>query len=100
MDFCGKPIIAYTIEALQESGVVDKIWVSTDDEEIAEIAKSFGAEIPFWRPKDLSDDLTGTIPVIAHAVKVMVEDGLEPFGLLWICNSAFGSIRSNSSSLL
>ena len=77
-DFCGKPIIAYTIEALQESGVVDKIWVSTDDEEIAEVAKSFGAEIPFLRPKKLSDDLTGTIPVIAHAVKVMIDDDLEP----------------------
>tara|TARA_A100001015_G_scaffold287058_1_gene356427 strand:- start:1363 stop:2058 length:696 start_codon:yes stop_codon:yes gene_type:complete len=77
-DFCGKPIIAYTIEALQQSGVVDRIWVSTDDEEIAEVAKSFGAEIPFLRANELSDDLTPTIPVIAHAVKVMLEQRLEP----------------------
>ena len=77
-DFCGKPIIAYTIEALQQSGVVDRIWVSTDDEEIAEVAKSFGAEIPFWRPKELSDDMTRTVPVIAHAVRVMLDHGLAP----------------------
>lgn len=77
-NFCGKPIIAYTIKALQESGVVDKIWVSTDDEEIAEVAKSFGAEIPFWRPKELSDDITRTVPVVAHAVQVMIDRGLKP----------------------
>ena len=77
-DFCGKPIIAYTIEALQKSGVVDRIWVSTDDEEIAEVAKLFGAEIPFWRPKELSDDITRTVPVIAHAVQVMIDRGLKP----------------------
>ena len=77
-DFCGKPIIAYTMKALQESGVVDKIWVSTDDEEIAEVAKSFGAEIPFWRPKELSDDVTRTVPVIAHAVQVMIAKGMKP----------------------
>ena len=77
-DFCGKPIIAYTIEALQQSGVVDRIWVSTDDEEIAEVAKSFGAEIPFLRPKELSDDMTRTVPVIAHAVRVMMDHGLAP----------------------
>ena len=77
-NFCGKPIIAYTIEALQESGVVDKIWVSTDDEEIAEVAKSFGAEIPFWRPLDLSNDTAGTLPVMVHAVKEMIKKSLDP----------------------
>ena len=77
-DFCGKPIIAYTIEALQQSGVVDRIWVSTDDEEIAEVAKSFGAEIPFLRPADLSDDIVATLPVMVHAVSEMESKGMDP----------------------
>ena len=77
-DFCGKPIIAYTIEALQQSGVVDRIWISTDDEEIAEVAKSFGAEIPFWRPAELSTDSATTLPVIVHAVKEMINRDLKP----------------------
>ena len=76
-DFCGKPIIAYTIEALQQSGVVDRIWVSTDDEEIAEVAKSFGAEIPFLRPVKLSTDSATTLPVIVHAVKEMISRNLK-----------------------
>ena len=77
-DFCGKPIIAYTIEALQKSGVVDRIWVSTDDEEIAEVAKTFGAEIPFWRTAELSNDMATTLPVMVHAVNEMINRGLDP----------------------
>ena len=76
-DFCGKPIIAYTIEALQKSGVVDRIWVSTDDEEIAEVAKSFGAKIPFWRPKKISDGFTQMLPVVANATSVMNDLNLD-----------------------
>ena len=66
--FCGKPMIAYTIENAIKAACFDKIIVSTDDLEIAEIAQEFGAETPFLRPDHLSDDHTGTIPVIAHAV--------------------------------
>ena len=66
--FCGKPMIAYTIETAIKAACFDKIIVSTDDLEIAEIAQEFGAETPFLRPDHLSDDHTGTIPVIAHAV--------------------------------
>lgn len=66
--FCGKPMIAWTIEAALQSRCFDKIVVSTDDPEIAEIAWHAGAEVPFQRPQSLSDDHTGTIPVIQHAI--------------------------------
>ncbi|KHG33243.1 pseudaminic acid cytidylyltransferase [Sulfurospirillum sp. MES] len=72
--FCGKPMIAYSIEAAQKSGCFDKIVVSTDDEEIATFARSLGADVPFMRPKELSDDHTATIPVIAHAITASVEN--------------------------
>lgn len=72
--FCGKPMIAYSIEAAQKSGCFDKIVVSTDDEEIAALARTLGAEVPFMRPKELSDDHTATIPVIAHAITASIRD--------------------------
>lgn len=65
--FAGKPIIAWSIEAAKESGVFDRIIVSTDDEKIADVAREFGAETPFTRPRELSGDMTGTAPVIRHA---------------------------------
>lgn len=67
--FCGKPMIAWSIEAARASGCFDKIIVSTDDCEIADVAEKWGAEIPFLRPNDLADDYTGTLPVIRHAVQ-------------------------------
>ncbi|MFY9143265.1 pseudaminic acid cytidylyltransferase [Sulfuricurvum sp.] len=73
--FCGKPIIAYSIEAAQKSGLFDRIVITTDDEEIAELARSYGAEVPFMRPKELSDDHTATIPVIAHAIQTLQDQG-------------------------
>lgn len=76
--FCGKPLIAYSIEAAQNSGLFDKIIVSTDSEQIAQIAKDYGAEIPFLRPVDLSDDFTGTTPVVQHAIKEMQARGTNP----------------------
>lgn len=66
--FCGKPMIAWSIEAARLSNCFDRIIVSTDDEEISAIAQAHGAEVPFMRPSELSDDYTGTIPVIAHAI--------------------------------
>lgn len=72
--FCGKPIIAYSIEAAQQSGLFERIVVTTDDEEIADVAKSYGAEVPFMRPKELSDDHTATIPVVAHAIQTLQND--------------------------
>ena len=67
--FHGKPMIAYSIDAALTSEVFDKIIVSTDDDEIAQISQSYGAEIPFIRPAELADDHTPTVPVIAHAVQ-------------------------------
>lgn len=66
--FCGKPMIAYAIDAAKESGLFEHIVVSTDDEEIANISNVLGAETPFIRPAELSDQFTGTVPVIAHAI--------------------------------
>ena len=66
--FCGRPMIAWPIEAARESECFDRIIVSTDDAEIAEISCHWGAEAPFVRPEALSDDHTGTIPVVAHAI--------------------------------
>lgn len=66
--FCGKPMIAWSIEVARLSDCFDRIIVSTDDAEIADVARTYGADIPFIRPSELSDDHTGTIPVIAHAI--------------------------------
>lgn len=73
--FCGKPMIAWSIEAAQESGCFDRVIVSTDDAEIAEVARQYGAEVPFMRPLELSDDHTGTIPVIRHAIETINSQG-------------------------
>ena len=78
MPFCGKPMIAWSIEAALASACFDRIIVSTDDAEIAEVAKACGAEVPFMRPEALSDDHTGTIPVIAHVVEWMRAQGQKP----------------------
>lgn len=67
-DFCGRPMIAWSIEAAKNSGCFDHIVVSTDDDEIAAVAEKEGAEVPFRRPVTLADDHTPTIPVIAHAI--------------------------------
>jgi N-acylneuraminate cytidylyltransferase len=66
--FAGKPMIAWSIEAGLSSGCFDQVVVSTDDDEIAAVARDFGADVPFVRPHDLSDDFTPTAPVIAHAI--------------------------------
>lgn len=73
--FCGKPMIAYSIEAAIRAGIFDEIIVSTDDEEIAGIAKNAGASVPFMRPKELSDDFTATGAVVEHAIKFLQARG-------------------------
>ena len=73
--FCGKPMIAWSIEAAQASGCFHRILVSTDDEAIARTAREWCAETPFLRPVDLSDDHTGTLPVIRHAVEWLESQG-------------------------
>lgn len=67
--FGGRPMIAWSIEVALQSGCFDRVIVSTDDAEITQVAKAAGAEVPFVRPAKLSDDHTGTIPVIAHAIE-------------------------------
>ena len=67
--FCGRPIIAYSITAALESGLFSQVIVSTDDDEIAQVAVQLGATVPFLRPTELSGDLTPTLPVIKHAVE-------------------------------
>lgn len=67
-EFCGQPMIAWSIRAALTSGCFDRIIVSTDDPEIAATAVRFGAEAPFLRPAQLADDYTGTTAVVQHAV--------------------------------
>lgn len=69
--FLGKPMIAYSIEAAINSGVFDQVIVSTEDVEIAQVAKTYGATAPFSRPDELSDDHTETVPVIKHAIEAL-----------------------------
>ena len=67
--FGGLPMIAWSIRAAVASACFDLIIVSTDDNEIAQVAQAYGAEVPFMRPKELSDDHTGTMAVVAHAIE-------------------------------
>ncbi|OJA07265.1 pseudaminic acid cytidylyltransferase [Halomonas sp. QHL1] len=76
--FAGKPMIAWSIEAALASGCFDRVIVSTDDDEIATVASEWGAEVPFRRPAELSDDHTGTIPVIAHAIEWLSDHDKAP----------------------
>ena len=67
--FNGKPMIAWAIQIAQKSKLFDKIFVSTDDDEIKKISEQYGAIVPFIRPPEISDDKTHTVPVISHAIK-------------------------------
>jgi pseudaminic acid cytidylyltransferase len=71
--FRGKPMIAYSIETASKSKNIEKVIVSTDSKEIANIAMEFGALVPFMRGKELSDNMTSTVPVIANAIKMLIE---------------------------
>lgn len=73
--FRGKPIIGWSIGTARDSGLFDRIVVSTDDAEIAQITRGLGADVPFVRPAELSDDHTGTIEVIAHAARWALAQG-------------------------
>lgn len=77
-EFAGKPLIAYSILAAKTSGLFDKIIVSTDSEKVADIAKHYGAETPFMRPPELSNDVIGTRPVTNHAINYCIEHFFKP----------------------
>ena len=76
--FCGKPMIAWSIKAAVSCGCFDKVIISTDNEEIAEVSREYGAEVPFVRPAEISDDHTPTIPVIRHAIEWATENWAAP----------------------
>lgn len=93
-EFCGKPIIAWSIEAAKSSGCFDKVIVSTDDKEVASIALQLGAEVPFMRPSKLSDDYTGTIPVIRHAVQWLnLHEGPVSYACCIYATAPFVSVK-------
>ena len=76
IDFCGRPMIGYALEAASESGLFDKIHVSTDSQEIKEVVEGLGYEIDFMRPSELGDDMTGLMPVLQWVVQRYREEGL------------------------
>ena len=73
----GKPLIAHTIEAALDSQIFGSVVVSTEDDEIAHVARKFGADVPFMRPKKLATDTAGMYEVIVHAIKKMRSLGYE-----------------------
>ncbi len=75
--FNGKPMIAWSIEVAKASGLFEHIIVSTDDAEIAHVSEQWGAEVPFMRPQELSNDYAGTTEVVAHATKWALGQGFE-----------------------
>lgn len=76
--FCGKPVIAWSIDAARRSGCFDEVIVSTDDDEIAHVAERCGALVPFRRPAELADDHAATTPVVAHAIDWYTQRGQRP----------------------
>lgn len=72
--FHDRPMIGHSITAALDSGLFERVVVSTDDREIADVAKAFGAEVPFMRPAELANDHAGTVPVIQHALQALAAD--------------------------
>ena len=87
VDLGGLPLIQWTIQAALASNL-KRVIVSTDDDEIAEISQSLGAEVPFKRPADLSSDLTLSIDVILHALDVLEEEFDAAASQGWECAAA------------
>jgi N-acylneuraminate cytidylyltransferase len=78
-DIDGKPLIAYSIETAYASDYVDRVVVSTDSEEIADVAREYDAEVPFMRPSEFAEDLTPDLPVFEHCLGWFAdEEGYEP----------------------
>lgn len=76
-EFCGKPIIEYSIEAAKQAGIFDTVMVSTDDNKIAEIAKNAGAEVPFMRSAETSNDYATTADVLMEVLEKYKERGIR-----------------------
>ncbi|WP_250868560.1 cytidylyltransferase domain-containing protein [Methanococcoides seepicolus] len=73
-ELCGKPLIGHIIETALNVKEIDRVIVSTEDAEIAEVAQKFGAEVPFIRPEELARDETPTLPVLQHTIKYLEEN--------------------------
>lgn len=77
-EFAGKPLIAYSIQAAIASNLFEKVIVSTDSVDIADIAKSYGADVPFLRPPELSNDFVGTGAVLKHVYRYCCDNLFVP----------------------
>ena len=88
IDFIGKPLISYSIAAIKEANIADTIMVSTDDPEIADVAKRFGADVPFFRNEELADDKTGIAEVLIDVVEQYRKTGMEFEFIICILASA------------
>lgn len=100
--FLGKPLIARTLTTLLSSQLFDRVIVSTDDDHIADISESSGAEAPFLRPAELADDHTPTAPVVQHAISTLeTEHDAPPFRNVCVAYPAavFTQVRDLTSSL-
>jgi N-acylneuraminate cytidylyltransferase len=86
--FHGRPIIAYSIAAALECGLFADVVVSTDDEEIAAVARASGATVPFMRPAALADDFVGMMPVVRHAIEALAAAGKRFEYVCCICSTA------------
>ncbi|QLH81210.1 cytidylyltransferase domain-containing protein [Halosimplex pelagicum] len=78
VDFGGKPLIAHTIEQANQSSVLNRCIVSTDDDEIAKVAREYGGNVPFRRPDKLATDTASSAAVVSHALKWVQSEGYEP----------------------
>lgn len=87
-DFVGQPLIGWTITNLRSSGLFDAVFVSTEDSEIAEVAKRFGADVPFFREQSLADDVTGTDEVVADFIAKFEEKTSEVVGQVCVAYAA------------
>ncbi|MFA5935772.1 MAG: acylneuraminate cytidylyltransferase family protein [Patescibacteria group bacterium] len=82
-DFCGKPLVAHAVQQAKQLDFVDRVIVDTDSEQIAEIARSFGAEVPFLRPTELAQDTSQIIDSLRHLLtQLKASEGYEPTHLL------------------
>lgn len=82
VDLCGRPLVAYSILAAKYAKLVSRVIVSTEDDEIAEVARAWGAEVPFLRPKELADDASNIGHAITHSLNKLKEEGYKPDVLL------------------
>ncbi len=73
-EMCGKPLLAWTIEEAQKSKHINRIVLSTEDEEIAQVGRAWGADVPFMRPQELAEDHTPDLPVFVHALEWLREN--------------------------